>query len=59
MLKYIKHHMTEIDGIEIYPIISLIIFVGFFTLMGVRVWRMRSEDVQELKNYPLDQNEEA
>lgn len=59
MLKYIKHHMTEIDGIEIYPIISLVIFVGFFTFMGIRVWRMKSEEVQELKNYPLDQNEEA
>lgn len=54
MLKYIKHHMTEIDGIEIYPIISLIIFVAFFAVMGAYVIRMKKSEVDKLKNMPLD-----
>lgn len=54
MLKYIKHHMDTIDGIEIYPIISLSIFVVFFVVMGIYVWRLGKDEVNELKNYPLD-----
>lgn len=36
MLKFIKHNMETISGIEIYPIISLLIFFLFF--IGLYVW---------------------
>lgn len=56
MLKYIKGHMTSIDGIEIFPIISLIIFVAFF--VGV-IWYLVKADkkkINELKQMPLDED---
>ena len=31
MLKYIKQYADSIEGINIYPIISLLMFVVFFT----------------------------
>lgn len=54
MLKFIKHHMSTIDGIEIYPVISLSIFVAFF--VGLLIWVMRSkkEFIDEISQYPLD-----
>lgn len=55
MLKFIKHHMTSIDGIEIYPILSLLIFVIFFAGLGWHVARMKKETIDELKNYPLNE----
>ena len=53
MLKFIKHHMTSIDGIEIYPIISLSIFVLFFA--GLLFWVLKTDkkQIDELSNYPF------
>jgi len=57
MLRYIKHNMTEIDGIDIYPIISLLIFVLFFVVMFTYVARMKKSRVEELSALPLEDDE--
>ena len=54
MLKFIKHHMTSIDGIEIYPIISLSIFVLFFVGMLWHVLRMDKSYVKDVEEYPIN-----
>lgn len=54
MFKFIKQYAETIGGIDIYPIISLFIFVLFF--IGV-LWYVRKMDkryVEEIKNLPLD-----
>ncbi|HAB26526.1 MAG TPA: CcoQ/FixQ family Cbb3-type cytochrome c oxidase assembly chaperone, partial [Xanthomarina gelatinilytica] len=33
MLKYVKNHMETIAGVEIFPIISLLIFFIFFVVL--------------------------
>jgi len=54
MLRYIKHHLTTIDGIEIYPIISLVIFFAFFVGLGWYVFKMKKDHVEEMSNIPLE-----
>jgi cytochrome c oxidase cbb3-type subunit 4 len=54
MLRLIKHHLTGILGVEIFPMISLILFTAFFAFVLYRVIRMRKTYVQELSNLPLD-----
>lgn len=54
MLKYIKHHLETIDGVEIYPMISLIIFVAFFAVVTLMVIRTPKKRINELSNYPLE-----
>lgn len=56
MLSYIKGHLTSIDGIEIFPIISLLIFFTFFVGLGVYVFRSDKARRQEIKNIPLEDN---
>ncbi len=58
MLKFIKHHMETITGIEIYPLISLIIFVVFF--IGLFIWVIRADkkEMDELSQLPLDTKQE-
>jgi len=53
MLRFIKDNMATIDGVEIYPIISLLIFVIFFT--GVLVWAIRVDknEIKALEQMPL------
>lgn len=53
MLKFIKHHMTSIDGIEIYPIISFLIFFSFFILLFVYVIKIKNTYAAQMSNIPL------
>lgn len=53
MLKYIKEHMSTIEGIEIFPLISLIIFVLFFTGLIWWVFRADKKKMKDMSNYPL------
>ncbi|MCC5924218.1 MAG: CcoQ/FixQ family Cbb3-type cytochrome c oxidase assembly chaperone [Crocinitomicaceae bacterium] len=57
MLRYIKHNLTEIIGIEIFPIISLLIFVLFFAVVLWRTFRISKAEIQQFSNIPLDSDE--
>jgi len=59
MLRFIKHNLTGIDGVAIYPIISLLIFVIFFTVMITYVIRMKKKEIEEVSNIPFDLEEKA
>ncbi len=54
MLRYIKHNLTEIDGVNIYPMISLLIFLLFFIVMFTFVIRMKKARISELSAMPLE-----
>ncbi len=56
MLKYIKGHLTSIDGIEIYPIISLIIFFAFFVGLIWYIIRLDKNKIKELEKMPLNED---
>lgn len=49
-----KDVLRSIDGIGIYPVISLVIFVLFFTTVFLWVFRMRKSEAIELAALPLD-----
>jgi len=57
MLRFIKHNLTTIDGVAIYPLISLLIFVIFFVVVLYYVLRMSKAHVAELSNIPNDTDE--
>ncbi|HAA14213.1 MAG TPA: CcoQ/FixQ family Cbb3-type cytochrome c oxidase assembly chaperone [Cytophagales bacterium] len=54
MLKFIKGHASSIDGIEIYPIISLTIFFLFFLGLLVYVYRIHRSHISTMGQLPLD-----
>ncbi len=54
MLKFVKHHMESITGIEIYPLISLMIFFIFFVLLFWWVFTAKKEYIRTVSNIPLD-----
>lgn len=57
MLKFIKHHMESIAGIEIYPVISFVIFFVFFIALTVYVFKVDKKLFNDISNIPLDSNE--
>jgi len=54
MLKFIKHHLDTIAGVEIYPMISLILFFTVFAVMLFIVLKMPKNNIEEISNLPLD-----
>ncbi len=54
MLKFIKGHMETIAGVEIYPIISLLIFFGFFVILFWWVMTARKEYISDMEQIPLE-----
>lgn len=61
MLRFIKHNLTSMLGIEIYPLISLVLFTAFFAIVLLYVWKMSKDRVAELAASPLEfeQNKEV
>ncbi|MDE3183331.1 MAG: CcoQ/FixQ family Cbb3-type cytochrome c oxidase assembly chaperone [Bacteroidota bacterium] len=58
MYKFIQDVTENIEGAEIYPMISLIIFFLFFVVLLWFVLKMSKERVDILSNIPLDETEE-
>lgn len=54
MLKFIKHHMETIDGVSVYPIISLSIFFLFFVALFWWVFTAKKDYITKVSNLPLD-----
>lgn len=57
MFKFIKQYAETIDGVNIYPMISLFIFFAFFVVLLVLVKKMKKERVEELSSLPFDREE--
>lgn len=56
MFEQIKHTMETIAGVEIYPILSLLIFFTFFVGLGIWVYSYKKEKINELSQMPLNDN---
>ena len=54
MLKFIKHHMESMEGVAIYPLISLLIFFIFFTVLFWWVFTARKEYIKKVSELPLE-----
>ena len=52
-----KYYFERIENIEIWPIISLIIFFSFF--VGLLIWVLKVDKnyIDEMKKLPLSKNE--
>ncbi|MDD2982644.1 MAG: CcoQ/FixQ family Cbb3-type cytochrome c oxidase assembly chaperone [Crocinitomicaceae bacterium] len=59
MLRFIKHSLTSIVGVEIFPLISLIIFSLFFAGVIFMVIRMSKKEVADMSDLPLEDTYQA
>ncbi len=53
-----EQHLSAIKDVHIFPVISLIIFMIFFLVMGVWVFRIKSDYVKEMEQLPLNGNQD-
>ncbi|MEC7754893.1 MULTISPECIES: cytochrome C oxidase Cbb3 [Roseivirga] len=48
-----KYYFEQVHNVEIWPIISLIIFFVFFIGLIAYVWKMRKDYVEHMQELPL------
>lgn len=53
MLKFVKHNLETIDGVQIYPIISLLICFTFFVGLFFWVYTYKKDTIKELSELPM------
>jgi cytochrome c oxidase cbb3-type subunit IV len=57
MYKFIKQYAETMNNANIYPMISLFIFLIFFIVLLILVKKMGKETVILLSNLPFDEEE--
>lgn len=56
-MKLVSHYLQSIEGVSIYPIISLLIFFSIFVMVSSWALRLKKEDIKYMSNIPLEENE--
>ena len=51
--------METIDGVEVYPMISLLIFFIFFVALFWWVFTAKKDYIKEVSNIPLDTKKDS
>lgn len=54
MLRFAKNYMESIIGIEIYPLLSLLIFFTFFVALFWWVFTAKKDYINKVSKIPLD-----
>jgi cytochrome c oxidase cbb3-type subunit IV len=57
-MKIVVNTLEQIAGVEIYPIISLLIFFIFFAIVTYMAMTSSKEYIDEMKNLPLDKDDD-
>lgn len=58
MLKFVKGPLESIEGVAIYPIISLLIFFIFFTALFWWVFTAKKDYIKKVSDIPLELDDE-
>ncbi|MFA6979025.1 MAG: cbb3-type cytochrome c oxidase subunit 3 [Ignavibacteriaceae bacterium] len=53
-----SNYLSSIEGISIFPIISLLIFLTAFIFMIIWIFRVDTSYVKQMENLPLDSEDE-
>ena len=57
MLRFIKHNLESIDGVAIFPIVSLLTFFFVFVFMVFFVMKMKKKHIDKVSNLPLEEDD--
>ena len=53
-----KELLQSIDGVSLYPVISLIVFVLFFVIILIWMFKVDKNYIKKMENLPLEKDEE-
>jgi hypothetical protein len=50
----IRNYLQSIEGVEIYPLISLVVFVVFFVAVFIWILKIDNNYIKKMKELPLE-----
>ena len=50
----IRNYLQSIEGVEIYPLISLVVFLLFFVIMIIWMLKADKNYIKEMEELPLE-----
>ncbi|HPF51181.1 MAG TPA: hypothetical protein PK335_06375 [Draconibacterium sp.] len=56
-MKIVSDLLTSIEGIQVFYIIGLLIFVALFIVIFIRTMRLKNTDMEDIKNSILADGE--
>ncbi len=56
-MKIVSNLLENIEGIQIYYIVGLVIFVTLFIVISIKTYRMPNKEADNIKNSILNDNE--
>jgi len=56
-MNIIKEYLADVKGVEIFAIVSLVIFIVIFTLMVIHTFSIQKTEIRAFKNLPLEDDE--
>ena len=57
-MRIVRQYLETIDGLNIFSIIGLLIFIVFFTLVVIHTLRIDKSDIEEFSHMPLDEDQD-
>ena len=54
----ISKYLSSIEGISIFPVIGLILFLGLFLFLIVWIVRLDKKYLAQMRNLPFENNDE-
>jgi len=55
-MKIVMNTVERIQGVEVFPIFSLIVFFLFFVIMAYLVFNLDKGYIEDVKNMPLEED---
>ena len=49
-----RNYLQSIEGVEIYPLISLVVFILFFVIMFIWMLKVDKNYIKEMEELPLE-----
>lgn len=58
-MNLIKEYLAEVNGVDIFAIISMVIFILVFILMVIHTFSLRKAEVRDFSRLPLEDDAEG
>lgn len=52
-MRFVRPYLESIDGVSIYPIVSILLFFAIFLFIGIWVFRLDKGYVKKMSHFPL------
>jgi len=49
-----SNYLSSIEGISVFPVISMLIFLSVFIFLGIWIFRIDKSYLKQMENLPLD-----